>query len=264
MLGFITAHAQEKEPDTTRLNLGETEVLFIKTKKGTVIVDGETAPADTIDASSERKKYSHDGHWAGVDFGVNMLMNSSFGTSFPNDRQWENDPGKSFVWNLNLLDHKFNIYKNYFGVTTGLGFSFTQIGFKNNYLLFENADSLWAVSDTINSYTKNKLRATYLQVPLLLEFASSGDDDRAFYLAAGVVGGVRIGSSVKRKVEREGFQSKEKVRGTYGLNAFKLDALVRMGYGNWGVFASYNMLPLFDTKKTTEVYPLTFGLSLNF
>jgi hypothetical protein len=37
-----------------------------------------------------------------------------------------------------------------------------------------------------------------------------------------------------------------------------------MGYGSWGAFASYSLMPLFDAGKTTEVYPLTFGLSLNF
>jgi len=56
----------------------------------------------------------------------------------------------------------------------------------------------------------------------------------------------------------------EKLKGTYGLNSFKLDGTVRLGYGSWGAFASYSLLPLFDTAKTTEVYPLTFGLSLNF
>jgi hypothetical protein len=43
-----------------------------------------------------------------------------------------------------------------------------------------------------------------------------------------------------------------------------LDAAMRMGYGNWGAFATYSLLPLFETSKTTEVFPLTFGLSINF
>jgi len=263
MLGFIAVQAQENEPDTTRVNLGETEVIFVKTKKAGA--DG-TQPADTLDADTDKKdkKRSHDGHWAGVDFGVTMLMNPSFQTDFPADPQWENDPGKSFIWNLNLFDHKFSLYKHYLGITTGVGFSFTQIGLRNNYQLNDNADSIWvSFPDSLTTYSKNKLRATYVQVPLLLEFNSS-DDDHAFYVAAGVVGGIRIGSSVKRKVNEDNFESKEKIKGTYGLNAFKLDALVRVGYENWGLFASYNVLPLFDTDKTSAAYPLSLGLSLNF
>jgi hypothetical protein len=246
---------EEENGDTTKLHFGKTQVW---------VMEGEEEESDTIDASPEDDSPSHDGHWAGVDFGVTMLMNSDMKSSFPGNPQWENDPAKSFYWNLNLFDHRFNIYKEYIGITTGLGFGFTQIGLQNNYLLNENTDSIWVVTDTINDYSKNKLRASYLQVPLLLEFNTSSDEDHSFYFAAGVVGGVRIGSSVKRKSDTENFERKEKIKGTYGINAFKLDGLVRMGYNDWGLFASYSLIPLFDTDKTAEVYPLTFGLSYNF
>lgn len=265
VMGLLTVNAQEKDPDTTRLNLGETQVLIIKTPKGTVVIKGDEDSTLTVEEVDEEDKgYSHDGKWSGIDFGVTMLVNNQFAASFPTARQWENDPAKSFYWNINAFDHRFNIYRDRIGITTGLGLNFTQIGLRNNYLLNENADSLWAVQDTMISYSKNKLRATYLQVPLLLEFNTSSDEDKSFYFAAGVVGGVRIGSSVKRKVDMDGFDSKQKIKGTYGLNAFKLDGTVRMGYGNWGLFANYNLLPLFDTDKTVAAYPLSFGLSLVF
>jgi hypothetical protein len=271
IMGLLSVQAQEEKkenvPDTTRINMGETQVLIIKTPKGTVVVDGETEPTDTIDVEDGGEKdnnSSHDGHWAGVDFGVNMLTNGQFKSSFPNSPQWENDPGKSFYWNLNIVDHRFNIYKEYIGITTGIGFNFNQIGLKNNYILNENADSIWVVQDTINQYSKNKLRATYLQVPLLLEFNTNANKDKSFYFAAGVIGGIRIGSSVKRKLDQAGVDAKEKIKGAYGLNAFKLDGTVRMGYSDWGVFANYSLLPMFDTNKTDEVYPLTFGLTYNF
>jgi len=271
IIGLMSAQAQEAEkenlPDTMRINMGETQVLIIKTPKGMVVIDNETEPTDTIDVEEGGEKErdsSHDGHWAGVDFGVNMLTNGQFKSSFPNNPQWENDPAKSFYWNFNLVDYRFNIYKEYVGITTGIGLNFNQIGLKNNYILNENADSIWVYSDTINKFSKNKLRATYLQIPLLLEFNTNADEDKSFYFAAGVIGGIRLASSVKRKYEQSGVDSQEKVKGAYGLNAFKLDGTVRMGYSNWGIFANYSLLPLFDTKKTEEVYPLTFGLTFNF
>jgi len=269
IMGLMSAQAQEEKkenvPDTTRINMGETQVLIIKTPKGTVVVDSDTEVIDTIDVETgDDNNSSHDGHWAGVDFGVNILTNGQFKSSFPNNPQWENDPAKSFYWNLNLVDHRFNIYKEYVGITTGIGLNFNQIGLKNNYILNENADSIWVYSDTINKYSKNKLRATYLQIPLLLEFNTNADEDKSFYIAAGVIGGIRLASSVKRKLDQSGVDAKEKIKGSYGLNAFKLDGTVRMGYSDWGVFANYSLLPLFDTKKTDEVFPLTFGLTFNF
>ncbi len=266
VLSGLLTFAQEKEKDTTRLNLGETEVLIINTKKGNVIVDGNTNPSDTIDASPDEDEddNNHEGHWGGIDFGATMLLNSAMKSSFPNDKFLENDPGKSFYWNINIMDRKFNIYKHYVGLTTGFGVNFTQVGIKNDYILNDNYDSLWLVKDTVNHYSKNKLRATYLQIPLLLEFNTNADEDKSFYFAAGLIGGVRVGSALIQKVDREDFENKQKTKGTYSLNPFKVDATVRMGYGDWGLFATYALMPLFDTAKVSEALPLTFGLTMNF
>lgn len=247
---------KQEEPDTTRIQLKEKLILIIK--------NHPENDSDTIDASPDEKELKHfEAHWAGLEFGPTILLNSGMGNNFPNDKHWENDPGKSFSWNLNFAEYKFKIYKNYIGITTGLGFNWTQIGLKNN-LLYANSDSLWVMKDTVNDYKKNKLRAIYLTAPLMVEFCSNGKSDKGFYLAAGVIGGVRIGSSTKQVIEEDKSKEKTKTRGVYGLNAFRLDAAVKLGYKDIGVFANYSLLPLFDTDKTVGVYPLTFGLTVNF
>ncbi|WP_300659744.1 outer membrane beta-barrel protein [Fluviicola sp.] len=247
---------KQEEPDTTRIQLKEKLILIIK--------NHSDKDSDTIDASPDEKELKHfEAHWAGIEFGPTILLNSGMGSNFPNNKYWENDPGKSFSWNLNFAEYKFKIYKNYIGITTGLGFNWTQIGLKNN-LLYANSDSLWVIKDTANDYRKNKLRAIYLTAPLMVEFCSNGKSDKGFYLAAGVIGGVRIGSSTKQVIEEDKSKEKTKTRGVYGLNAFRLDAAVKFGYKDIGVFANYSLLPLFDTDKTVGVYPLTFGLTVNF
>lgn len=261
LTGLLVGNAQENNQDTTRFNMGEMEVILVKK---TPVMDG-TEVADTIDASpDEEEEPANEGHWGGIDFGATMLLNSANKTSFPADPQWENDPAKSFYWNINIYDHRFNIAKHYVGITTGFGVNFTQVGIKDDHLLMSNADSIWVVKDTVNHYSKNKLRGTYLQIPLLLEFNTNEDEDKSFYFATGVIGGVRVGSAVIQKIDRDNYDNKEKIKGTYGLNPFKLDATVRMGYGNWGVFANYALMPLFDTNLTSEVLPFTFGATLNF
>lgn len=260
-LAFLGNAQEEKtNPDTTRVNMGNMEIILVDHSKET-----DSEQIDTLDAApdeKERKKF--EAHWAGLDMGFNLMMNNSMGTSFDNYEYWENDPARSMTWNLNILEHKFQIYKQYVGITTGLGFSFTQLAFRDNYILNITTDTLFAAIDTINSYSKNKLRANYLTVPLLIEFATNEDSDKSFYLAAGVVGGVRLSSKIKRTGEFDGKEFKQEDKGVYGLNSFKLDGTVRMGYGSFGAFASYSLLPLFDTDKTVEVYPLIFGLTLNF
>jgi hypothetical protein len=258
LAGLSYAQVNEQEgPDTTRMNMGKVEII---------IVDHENADfADTIYASpNEEELKNFEAHWAGLDMGFGVMLNNAMSASFDNYDYWENDPARSMTWNLNLLEYKFPIFRQYVGITTGLGVSWTQLAFRDNYLLQSGNDTLFAIVDTVNAYSKNKLNASYLTVPVLLEFATNEDADKSFYLAAGVVGGVRMTSKVKRKGEFEGKEFKQEDKGVYGLNAFKLDGMVRIGYGSFGAFASYSLLPLFDTEKTTEVYPLTFGLTINF
>lgn len=260
----------ESEVDTMRMKFGKTQVLVITTP-GEEGEEDDTNVHVTVNSNDEdeekeapRRSRKSEAHWAGLDFGFSILLDENRENTFDNYPYWKNDAAKSQVWNLNILEHKFNFGQPYVGLTTGLGFSFTSVAFNNGYLIQTNADSVYAVMDTVNAYSKNKLKASYLTVPLMLEFNTSADEDRSFYLAAGVVGGVRLTSKTKREGEFDGKEFKEKVKGPYNLNPFKLDAAVRMGYSNWGVFANYSLLPLFDQGKTIDLYPLTFGLSLNF
>jgi len=258
-VALFAQEAETNKADTTRINLGDTELIIVdKRGKSEEDFDAEINEEDPI-----KKEPESNAHWAGVDFGFSVLLNNDMEGKFPNNPYWQNDAARSQTWNLNLFEHKFKIAQNYVGITTGLGFSFTSVAFRDNYLIRNTPDTLYATTDSL-VYSKNKLKASYLTIPLLLEFNTNNDEDKAFYLAAGVVGGVRIGSKVKRVGEVNGSDFKEKLKGTYGLSSFKVDAALRLGYADWGFFANYSLMPLFDTQKTVEVYPLTFGLSYNF
>lgn len=266
---FFKANAQEETggksvPDTTRMNFGNTEVIIITHGEEWEGGEDSSEPTDTIDAAPEEDGDDIEAHWSGVDLGFGMLLNNQYGTDFGGHKYWNTDPAKSVNFNLNLLEHKFSIYKNYVGVTTGLGFNFTQIAFNDNYILKVSPDSVYATIDTVATYSKNKLKASYLTAPILIEFCTSSGEEKSFYLATGVVGGVRIGSKVKRIGKIEGKEFEQIEKGVYGLNAFKLDAMVRMGYNSWGVYAAYSLLPVFDDSKTDAIHPINFGLTYNF
>lgn len=142
--------------------------------------------------------------------------------------------------------------------------NWTQIGLRQ-YRLQQTADTIYGVYDSITTYSKNKLTGIYLTAPLMLELCSNGDgDDKGFYLSVGVIGGVRIASNTKYQIEDNKSDTNNKTKGAYALNAFRADAAVKMGYGHFGLFANYGMIPLFDTGKTVAVHPLTLGLTYNF
>ena len=263
----VEVTTEEMESDTMKMKFGKTQVLVINNgeedwedEEGFDEDDDEEETEPEEEPSKSRKS---DAHWAGLDLGFMMLMDENRENTFANNPYWKNDPAKSQVWNFNVFEHKFNFGQPFVGLTTGLGFSFTSVAFRDSYILQSSADSIFAAVDTVTSYSKNKLKATYLTAPLMLEFNTSRDASKSFYLAAGVVGGVRIASKTKRQGELDGKEFKEKVKGPYNLNPFKLDAAVRFGYADWGIFANYSLLPLFEQGKTIEIYPLTFGLSVN-
>lgn len=257
-----TALFAQEEPDTTRMTIGGKQIIVISPKGADVevIPDG-----DTIDASPTDEEWNEiKAHWGGLEFGPTILLNDDFKASFPNNPYWENDPASSFAWNLNFAEHKFPIYKNHVGVTVGLGINWTQIGLRQ-YRLTNTSDTLFGTYDSLVDYDKNKLTGIYLTAPLMFEFCTNSDgDDNGFYLAAGIIGGVRLASHTKFYVEEGNDELEGKSKGTFGLNSFRADATVRLGYRGVGLFANYGLIPLFDTDKTVAVHPLTFGMSFNF
>ena len=264
------AQVIEEEGDTTKFKLGKTTIIIIEEEKEGEDENEWNEESDSWDVFEEggeqedRKPRKSEAHWSGINVGISMLMDEKFDNSFPDHPYWRNDPARSWVWDLNLFEHKFNFGTPYVGLTTGLGASFTSVSFKDNYVIQSNVDTVYAMIDTSVVYSKNKLKASYLTIPLLLEFNTSAYSHKSFYLAAGVIGGVRMTSKIKQTGEKEGKEFKDKTKGRFGLNPFKLDAAVRMGYSDWGVFANYNLLSMFEEEKTVGVHPLTFGLSFNF
>lgn len=259
---FAQEETGNNEPDTTRIKVGGKEIIVISPAE--FKVEDGSEEGDTLDAEWDEDVNgpTYEPHWSAFSFGPTILLNTSNKASFPLDKQWENDPANSFAFEFNFLEHKFPIYKNHIGFSTGLGINWMQIGLQQYQL--NVADSLWATVDTTVTYKKNKLRAIYLTAPLMLEICSKDSGSEGFYLAAGVIGGVRIASTVKTVIGADGKDIKQKERARFGLEAFKLDATVRLGYNDWGVYANYGVIPMFDTDKTAEVHPVTIGLTYNF
>jgi TonB family protein len=228
------------------------------------VLEGSEEPASVSDEDEEEIPKRYDAHWAGFDIGSLILMNNAFNSSFENNRYWENNIGKSSSVNLNLLEYKLPIFKQYFGITTGLGLAFSTVGFKDNYLLYHDHDTVFAVKDTLQSYRNNGLTATYLTVPLLLEFSTKAKQKKSFYIAAGVIGGLRIGSYTTKTGKYEnGDRFQNVVRSKYNLNPVTLDATLRAGYGWIGLYTSYQLNTLFKNNKTVEVFPFKVGVTFN-
>lgn len=220
-----TALAQN-EPDTLTIKVGNRTIIIQNGEDEDIVIsNGEI---DSLEREIEEefefdhpKKKKSEPNWSGLEVGVNTFVNSSYSPDFPNAPFLEIDPSKSWNWNLNFMDGKLNIIPGYVGITSGLGLNVTNFSFRNNYVYNYTPSSITASMDTLANYSKNKLRMTYLTVPLLLEFTTNRSEGNNFYLNAGLVGGVKLISKLKRESDTDGYERKFSEKGDYGVNPFK-------------------------------------------
>lgn len=250
------------QADTTRIMLGGTQVILINSNDKSTTVDLDD---DDDEAMTPRELSQELTFWAGIDLGVNTLFNANGVNAAPDDAPWlDTEEIRSLSWSFNFYEEKIRLIKNHVGILTGAALTYNSYGIKSNSRIQHNADSTFAseVPDSLYRFSKNKLRATYLRVPLMLEFNTSEDPDRTFHIAVGAIGGLRIGSITKQFYEIDGQEYRDRVKSDFNLSSFTLDAAVRVGYRNFTLWANYGLTPLFEDGKGPEVYPLSVGLSL--
>lgn len=270
---LILMVGQAAAQDTTRITFKGKTIMVVEDESGDVEIDMSDLE-DSLDldhgdgkfrigkSSCEEKGDKEIAHWAGFEMGANGFLTPGNSLT-PDNGHLELDYARSFNYNLNLWEQKLPFFKGYGGIVTGLGFAFNNYHFKGSTNVFANNDSTWTVNNEGQNYTRNRLSATYVKVPLLLEFNTSLMEKKSFHIAAGVEGGYRIGSRTKQKFEVGGETHKLKVKDDYNLNPLKLSAVARIGYKNLSLFANYALTPLFEKNKGQEdLYAFEVGITL--
>ncbi len=250
----------QTEQDTTRFKIGNKEIIIVGNDTTMIDLGEEEGP--------EAGRFGGDlTYWSGFEVGINLPVNGNFETGF-DSKHLQIDPSQSFVYSINFTEQRIRIIKDYFGIVTGLGFTNSRYGFSDNKLrLKASADSTYGITDTtlFNGFSKNQLRVNTFNIPLLFQINTSKNDYNNFHISFGAIGGVRIGSNVKYKYDlASGGDSKNKEKGRFNLNAFQVMGTVRMGYKDFGLFANYDLLSLYETTKSELAYPLSFGASFSF
>lgn len=257
---FAQADSSKVAADTTNMKIGDTRIILIDedptNNDSTAVEYADNGPSDRLELT----------HFAGVDLGVNILLNSSGGTEFDSTMNWlELDYARSLTWRLNLIEQKIRLYKDYVGIMVGAGITYNSYGLRNNVKVV-NTDSTGTtgieIDPQLQDFTKNKLRVTYLNVPVMLEFNTSDQLSKSFHVSAGVTTGLKLGSLTRQKWENGDDKYNERVKGDFNFSPFTLDASVRIGYGNFTVFANYGLTPLFTKNDGPEVYPVSVGIQV--
>jgi hypothetical protein len=254
----------EEKRDTTRISLKGTEiVIYTSGDESTVVIDedGNTTKKKNTTSAKDMN------YWRGLEVGINgYFTDNNFGiNNDPNNVHMELNYGKSFMINLNFAEFNANLIGEKLLFTTGLGFRFNRYAFKNTTTtLSYNDTEVFPMLDSIKSFDKNYLNASYLSAPLYLTLVPGKDAEKSFHMSVGAVVNYRIGSRIKQKYMLNDQKLKDISRGHYHLNPFLVDASVRLGVGDFTAFANYSLTAMFEKDKGPQYYPFSAGVSLSF
>lgn len=254
----------EKKRDTARITMKGTEILIYKTGDANSVVIDENGKSTTKKKIKTAKDLNY---WRGLEAGINgYFTDNNFGiNNDPNNLHMELNYGKSFMMNLNVAEFNANLIGEKLLFTTGLGFRFNRYAFKNTTSTLSYNDSqVFPIVDSIKSFDKNYLNATYLTAPLYLTLVPGKDAAKSFHMSVGAIVNYRIGSRVKQTYMLNDQKLRDVGRGHYHLNPFLVDASVRFGVGDFTAFANYSLTAMFEKNKGPQYYPFSAGIGLSF
>ncbi len=203
------------------------------------------------------------GHWDGLDIGINGYLNSDNKMKLPTEYEFlELDIDKSVGVSVNFLSQSVNLWGQQLGLVTGLGIQINNYRFDNDIVLVEDSATIYGYKSTTVEYEKSKLVASYLTLPLMLEFQTKKNNKHAFHVAAGVLVGIKYRTHSKRVYIEDGKKKKPKDFDDFNMNPFKYDVIARIGWGPINLFANYSLATMFQDEKGPEVYPFFVGITL--
>lgn len=164
--------------------------------------------------------------------------------------------GKSVNVNLWIFMQKLNLIKHVVNLKYGLGLELYNFRYKkSNNISYREATSPYIFRDSI-SFSKNKLAADYITVPLMLNFNTTPrSGNRGFSFGAGVSAGYLYANRNKQISDSRG---KQKEKGDLGLEKWKLAYVAELGLGPVRLYGSYAITNLHE--KGLEQRPYAVGV----
>ncbi|ASB49252.1 WG repeat-containing protein [Alkalitalea saponilacus] len=215
---------------------------------------------------SKRRKY-FDGNLAGINLGINGYFNNNFKEQMPDGYEFmELNHSRSIEFSIYPFQKSTPLFSSNIGLVSALGLEYNnyRFSFKSLSEVPEHSIDWFPVLSETASIRKSKLTTLFLNVPLVMEFQVPDGTNNNLYLGAGVVGGMRLRSHTRTDSRDDGRKRKQKVRDDFDLKPFRYSYIVRAGYDNFGIYATYSPMSMFKENRGPELYPYTVGFSLNF
>lgn len=274
LLGLVLCFAGMAQSDTTKPQSADTikvgNMIIIKKHDGKENKEEKTKEDrdddDDNDVTVEikkRKEYKKSNistNWLVLDLGysnVNDHTNYSSAATqafFPggSSEKMSIRNGKSINVNIWLVMQKINIIDHVVNLKYGLGLELTNYRYENSIRYGTNPYRIFM--DSI-SFSKNKLAADYITLPVMLNFNFAPKRKRAYGFSAGVSAGYLYAARQKLKSDMRG---KAKIKNDFNLEPWKLAAVGEINLGVVNLYGSYALNNLH--KNGLEQTPYSFGI----
>ncbi len=176
--------------------------------------------------------------------------------------------GKSVNVNIWFFMQRLNLVKHHVNLKYGVGLELNNYRYKSNISYKENGTVPYTAGTQTNApfifrdsvaFSKNKLAADYLTVPLMLNFVSNPNSrKKGISFSAGVSAGYLYSQRNKQKSSERG---KDKNRGEYDLERFKLSYVGELGLGSVRFYGSYSPKSMYDHSLNMRPYTVGFRFS---
>lgn len=211
----------------------------------------------------ERRRNRFRGHWTGVELGFNNYVTSGNSLVLPTDIEYMTLHSSSSInFNINFTQLSIGLTRH-IGFVTGLGLNWNNYKFDGDNNIQKGTNGVIEVLDPEAPLEKSKLATIYLYLPVLLEIQIPVNNNH-LNIAAGPIGAIKISSHTKM-VYQDGPTIKS--HGDFSLNMLRHGATARVGYGNFQLYGTYYMTPLFQKGKGPagyDLYPFEIGMAFTF
>ena len=254
--------------DTTKIEKADTIRVgsMIIIKRG----DGNSKGDNDIVISSRRKNYKRSNlttNWLILDIGFSRfddqtdytssdIQDPATGFAPGSNKDWFKLKNKALNWNIWFFMQELNVYKHVVNLKYGMGVELNNYHYQRN-VIYKTIPTqvIW---DTATAYSKNKLAADYLTVPLMLSFNFTPDRRQGFGFSIGASAGYKYSSRQKTKSVRDG---KEKVWDDYDLRPWKISYVGELQLGPIKLYGSLATESMFE--KGLDQTPYTVGIRLS-
>jgi hypothetical protein len=164
--------------------------------------------------------------------------------------------GKSINVNIWAFMQRLSIVKNVVNLKYGLGVELNNYRYKTPILYHTNPTQV--VYDNSREYSKNKLAADYVTIPVMLNFNFTPHRKRGFGFSAGASAGYLYSSRQKIITSMGG---KQKEHDDFDLRPWKLSYIGELSLGYVKLYGSYATQSMFE--KGLDQTPYNFGIRLS-